>query len=195
MITSLVRSATRLLAPALLLAALAGLPATAQDRPDLLDVPSQSFALVRSDGVDYNSIWIDEVTVSPSGGGATRRESFRVSHEFPGVDTLAFRIYEPDKVMRSSTSAKLGQRDRLFVRLLLPAPPSPYNTFSTYGVVTGCKGTVQVKQYDTQNVSYKFSCASADDVMNQLGVPAGLRPTFLALFGPKFAVKNKGVIP
>jgi hypothetical protein len=169
--------------------------ARAQDRPDLLEVGPLSTAVNRPDGVDYVSVELTDTAPSPF-GGATHVQSVRVSHEFPGVDSLVFRIYEPDKVTRAGNLYKIGQKNHLFTRILLPAPPTPYNTFSAYGVVTGCKGDAQVKTVTGGNqLKYKFGCTSATAVMDQLSVPAGLRPTILGLFGPKFAFTNTTILP
>src|SRR5262245_3984246 len=113
-------------------------PVPAQDRTALLEVPGQSFVLPRDSGQDYNYIRWDDTEIGPA-SGATHRQSLRVNHEFPGVDTIAYRLYEPDKVTRTATGFKATQKDQLWVKILLPAPPSPYNTFTVYGVVTGCK--------------------------------------------------------
>jgi len=153
------------------------------------------FGGTRSDGQDYVSVRLTDTSVS-SGFAAIHRQSVRVSHEFPGVDSLLFRMYEPDKVTRKTGFYKAQQADYLFARILLPAPPSPYNTFSTYGIVTGCKGQAQIKTLNAVNqLKYKFGCTSADAVMNQLAVPAGLRPYITGLFGTKFAFSNSGNIP
>src|SRR5262245_19158759 len=155
----------------------------AQDRPDLLEVGPTSFAINRTDGVDYVSIRFTDTDIGVN-SGAQHRQSIRVAHEFPGVDQLLFRIYEPDKVTRKSDQVKWQQNNNLFARILLAAPPTPYNTFTVYGVVTGCKGKAQVT--NTSALKYSFGCSNANAVMHQLAVPAGLRPTILYLFGSKF---------
>src|SRR5262245_39632886 len=164
----------------------------AQDRVDLLEVPGNSFALNRTDGVDYVYINISDTAIG-SQSGATHRQSLRVAHEFPGVDSLTYRLYEPDKVTRKTDGVTLDQKNYLFTRILLPSPPSPYNTFSAYGVVTGCKGKGQVK--NTNQLKYNFGCSNGNDVLDQLAVPAGLRPVIFGLFGSKLAFKNTGTIP
>src|SRR5262249_45750691 len=68
-------------------------PAGAQDRPDLLEVPSTSVTVNRPDGVDYVAVQLTDTSLG-GGSSANHRQSVRVSHEFPGVDTLAFRLYE-----------------------------------------------------------------------------------------------------
>jgi hypothetical protein len=144
--------------------------------------------------VDYIFVQLTDTPVGSS--SATHRQSVRVNHEFPGVDTLAFRLYEPDKVTRSSKLYKAQQKDYLFTRILLPAPPTPYNTFSAYGVVTGCKGDAQVKTTSGGNqLKYKFGCSSAEAVYDQLAIPAGLRPVITGLFGPKLAFSNTTILP
>ena len=163
----------------------------AQDRVDLLEVPGQSFVLTRTDGQDYVYLNISDNALGSF--GATHRQSIQVSHEFPGVDTLLYRLYEPDKVTRTDTGVTLDQKNYLFAKILLPSPPSPYNTFSAYGLVTGCKGKGQIK--NTSTLKYNFSCSNSTAVLDQLAVPAGLRPVILDLFGSKLAFKNQGTIP
>jgi hypothetical protein len=170
-------------------------PAAAQDRPDLLEIPNTSIAVNRPDGVDYVAVQLTDTSLG-GGSSANHRQSVRVSHEFPGVDSLVFRLYEPDKVTRSTSLYKAGQKNYLWTRILLPAPPSPYNTFSVYGVVTGCKGDVQAKTVTGgHQLKYKFGCTSATAVMDQLAVPAGLRPTITNLFGSKLAFGNTADLP
>jgi len=171
-------------------------PSGAQDRPDLLEAGPTSFAKNRTDGVDYIDLQLTDTAIGVS-SGANHRQSVRVSHEFPGVDSLLFRIYEPDKVTRSATLYKAQQKDNLFARILLAAPPSPYSTFSVYGVVTGCSGNAQVKAPASppNQLKYKFGCKSADAVMDQLSVPLPLRPTITGLFGNKFAFSNTADLP
>ena len=70
--------------------------AIAQDRSDLLDVPLESFTVAApASAHDYVRVILDEVP--PSSSFAQRRESFSVVHEFPGVDNIGFRIYEPTR--------------------------------------------------------------------------------------------------
>jgi len=144
---------------------------------------------------DYVRVILDEVPPfnTPQ---AQRRESFSVVHEFPGVDNITFRIYEPDKVSRSATGFNLSQKDQLFFRVFLSVPPAPYpsTSFSAYGVVTGCKGQAST---NNSGATYKwsYSCKSADDVQNQLGVPPGLKTHITTLFGSKFKVKGQGGPP
>ncbi len=167
----------------------------AQNRPDLLEVGPVSTALVRADGLDYVFVDFRDIPLGPS-SGANHRQSIRVAHEFPGIDGLTFRIYEPDKVTRKPNQVKWQQDDHLLARIVLAAPPSPYNTFTAYGVVTGCKGKAQVKTVNAVNeAKYSFGCRSATDVMDQLAVPAGLQPYILNLFGPKFTFKGQGALP
>jgi hypothetical protein len=141
---------------------------------------------------DYVHVILDEVPPLSS-AMAARRESFSVVHEFPGVDNIGFRIYEPDKVSRSATGFSLSQKDQLFFRVFLSVPPPPYssNSFERYGVVTGCKGEASTTNSGT-TFKWSYSCKSADDVMTQLNVPAGIRPSIVALFGSKFKVKGQG---
>lgn len=170
-------------------------PAGAQDRPDLLEVGPTSVAAPRPDGIDYIFVQLNDTPIS-AGAAADHRQSLRVNHEFPGVDTLAFRMYEPDKVTRSSSLYKAQQSNYLFTRILLPAPPSPYNTFSAYGIVTGCKGSAQVKTSTGGNqLKYKFGCTSATAVFDQLAIPAGLRPVITGIFGSKLAFTNTAIVP
>ncbi|HEV7735044.1 MAG TPA: hypothetical protein VGR62_22935 [Candidatus Binatia bacterium] len=170
-------------------------PVNAQDRPDLLEVGPTSMAVSRPDGQDYLFVQLTDTSLG-GGSSAAHHQSVRVNHEFPGVVTLAFRLYEPDKVTRSATLYKAQQKNYLWARVLLPAPPSPYNTFSAYGIVTGCKGDAQAKTVTggTQ-LKYKFSCTNADDVLNQLAVPVPLRPVITGLFGNKLAFSNTATIP
>jgi hypothetical protein len=170
-------------------------PAGAQDRPDLLEIPTTSVAVTRPSGVDYVAVQLTDTSLG-GGSSANHRQSVRVSHEFPGVDSLVFRLYEPDKVTRSSSLYKAQQKNYLWTRILLPAPPSPYNTFSVYGVVTGCKGDVQAKSGTGGNeLKYKFGCTNATAVMDQLAVPAALRSYITGLFGSKFAFSNTATLP
>jgi hypothetical protein len=170
-------------------------PGGAQDRPDLLEVGPVSFAHNRPDGVDYILVELNDTSLG-GGSSATHRQSLRVSHEFPGVDSLVFRIYEPDKVTRSATQYKAQQKDYLWARILLPSPPTPYNTFSAYGIVTGCKGDAQVKDATpADQLKYKFSCKNAEAVMDQLAVPAGLRSYITGLFGNKLSFSATAALP
>src|SRR5262245_35977151 len=106
-----------------------------------------------------------------------------------GVDDIGFRIYEPDKVSRSDTGFNLSQKDQLFFRVFLSVPPAPYpsNSFSAYGLVSGCKGQASTNGSGA-TFKWSYSCKSADDVMNQLGIPPGLKTHMARLFGPKFKV-------
>ncbi len=170
--------------------------ARAQDRSDLLDIPFESFLVPgpsSNAAHDYVFVVLDEVPPLSS-AMAARRESFSVVHEFPGVDNIGFRIYEPDKVSRSDTGFSLSQKDQLFFSITLAVPPAPYtftSPFERYGVVTGCKGDASAK---SSGAAFKWSygCKSADDVMDQLSVPAGLKPYIAGLFGSKFKVKGQG---
>jgi hypothetical protein len=177
---------------ALILAA----PMRAQDRPDLLEASAGSVAKNRTDGVDYIDVQLTDTSIS-GGIAANHRQSVRVSHEFPGADSLLFRIYEPDKVTRSATLYKTQQKDYLFARIFLAAPPTPYTSFSAYGVVTGCTGNAQVKAPASppNQLKYKFGCKSAEAVMDQLAVPAPLRASITGLFGNKFAFSNTADLP
>ena len=141
---------------------------------------------------DYVRVILDEVPPFNT-TQAQRRESFSVVHEFPGVDNIAFRIYEPDKVSRSATGFNISQKDQLFFRVFLSVPPMPYssNSFSAYGIVTGCKGQASTNDSGA-TFKWSYSCKSAEDVMNQLGVPAGIQPAVTALFDSKFKVKGQG---
>jgi len=173
-------------------------PARAQDRSDLLDVPFESFLVpgpTSNAAHDYVFVALDEVPPLSS-SMAKRRESFSVVHEFPGVDNISLRIYEPDKVSRSATGFSLSQKDQLFFRVLLAVPPAPYssNTFSAYGVVSGCKGQAATSNSGT-TFKWSYSCKSADDVLNQLSVPPGLKTYIIGLFGSKFKVKGQGGPP
>lgn len=173
-----------------------GSGAQAQDRPDLLEVGPISTAFVRPDGLDYVLVHFTDTPDPGSGSGATHRQSIRVAHEFPGADGLTFLLYEPDKVTRKPSQVKWQQGDHLWARIILPAPPSPYNTFSAYGVVTGCKAKAEVKNVvGTNQVKYSFGCNNADAVMSQLAIPVPLRSYIAGLFGSKFAFKNQGALP
>lgn len=185
---------SRLLLAACAAVLLAG-PVRAQDRPDLLEVGPASQAVPHAGGLDYLQVQLTDTSLG-GGSSANHRQSVRVNHEFPGVDTLAFRLYEPDKVTRSATLYKAQQKDYLWARVLLPAPPSPYNTFSAYGVVTGCKGDAQAKSVTggTQ-LKYKFGCNNAVAVLNQLAVPAPLQTVITNIFGNKLAFGNTATIP
>jgi len=163
--------------------------ASAQDRPDLLDVPFTSVLATPPAGYSYNQLnfMLDETT-PPSSSVQSRVESANAFVEKPGTDHVGLRLYEPDSVSRKSNQAKLKQSDNLslFVRLAIP-------TFTASGVVTGCKGQAQVKKNAdaTQTFSWNYSCKSLDAAMQQIGVPAPIRSTVLSEFSDKIKMTGK----
>jgi hypothetical protein len=157
--------------------------ATAQDRPNLLDVPFTSVLGAPPPGYTYNTLqmMLDETT-PPSASQQSRIESANAAVEKPGADRVALRLYEPDSVKRKSDQAQLKQSDNLFlfVRLVVP-------TFTASGVVTGCKGQASVKKNPnaTQTFSWNYSCKSLDAAMQELGVPAPIRSALTGEFADK----------
>lgn len=157
--------------------------ASAQDRPDLLDVPFTSVLATPPAGYSYNALLfrLDETT-PPSASVQSRVESANAFVEKPGADHVGLRLYEPDSVSRKSNQAKLKQSDNLFLFVRLAA-----SSITASGVVTGCKGQAQVKKNvdATQTFSWTYSCKSLDAALQQLGLAAPARSAITGEFSDK----------
>ena len=156
---------------------------SAQDRPDLLDVPFTSVLATPPAGYSYNALlfMLDETT-PPSASVQSRVESANAFVEKPGADHVGLRLYEPDSVSRKSNQAKLKQSDNLSLFVRLAA-----SSITASGVVTGCKGQAQVKKNvdATQTFSWTYSCKSLDAALQQLGLSAPVRSAITGEFSDK----------
>ena len=163
--------------------------ASAQDRPDLLDVPFTSVLATPPAGYSYNALlFVLDETTPPSASVQSRVESANAFVEKPGADHVGLRLYEPDSVSRKSNQAKLKQSDNLFLFVRLAA-----SSITASGVVTGCKGQAGVKKNAdaTQTFSWSYSCKSLDVAMQQIGLSAPVRASVLAEFSDKIKMTGK----
>ena len=157
--------------------------ASAQDRPDLLDVPFTSVLATPPAGYSYNALlFVLDETTPPSASVQSRVESANAFVEKPGADHVGLRLYEPDSVSRKSNQAKLKQSDNLSLFVRLAA-----SSITASGVVTGCKGQAQVKKNvdATQTFSWTYSCKSLDAALQQLGLSAPVRASITGEFADK----------